>query len=152
MAENQVSSICSYNICWVFGTVEFIWYSPFISFFAFIVAECIMLCIKYKHACKVSQVEAAWYPTPMFQCLDKSKKELNTAANHQAPATGPALGCPPPAIDKGLGKISPSASCVEVTSGIHTPGYFSKHLQVHNSFEIQTKNKKKKKGAFWLWC
>lgn len=72
MAENQESSICSYNICLAFGTVEFIWYT-FFFFFALIVAEHLTLCINYKHTCKVSQTEAVWYPTPMFKCQNKSK-------------------------------------------------------------------------------
>lgn len=46
------------------------------------------------------------------------------------------------AMDKDLGKISPSATCMEVTSSIwlNMPGYSSKHPQVHNSFKIHTKN------------
>lgn len=44
------------------------------------------------------------------------------------------------AMDKDLGKISPSAPCMEVTSSIslNVPGYSSKHPQVHNSFKIHT--------------
>lgn len=51
-----------------------------------------------------------------------------------------ALECPLAATDKDLGKISPSARCMEVVPSIRftMPGY-SKHLQVHNSFKVQTK-------------
>lgn len=69
MAENRESSICSYNICLAFGTMEFIWYTFFF---------CPYCCWTFNAVHKlqntlVSQTEAVWYPTPMFKRLDKSK-------------------------------------------------------------------------------